>query len=142
MTKLSMEDIQKMNAMEQITGAKAQDVVDLPDRIIFIVPKQDLGKAIGKGGSNVSRLKQGLGKPVEIVEAADEEKAFFAALFKPAVVDDYSVNENDGKRSLDVRVQNKERGIAIGRNGEKIKRAKLLGKRYYGYEDVRIVTRG
>ncbi len=141
MTHLSMEDIQVLNAMEQLTGAKAEDVIATEDKLIFMVPKSDVGKAIGKGGSNVVRLSQAFKKQVEIVQAASEEKELFANLFFPAAVQELAVKDESGKKSLDVKVNVKDRGLAIGRNGEKIKRAKVLAKRYYNYEDVRIVTR-
>lgn len=140
--KLSMEDLQTLNALERLTGAKAEDVVVLPDKMIFVVPKGDIGRMVGKGGSNLPRLSSAFGKTVEVVAAAADEPGFFAGLFFPAPVQELIPREEGGKKALDVRVDVKDRGIAIGRNGEKIKRAKLLAKRFYGYDDVRIVTRG
>lgn len=139
--KLSMDDIRLLNMLEEMTGAKASDVVSTPEAMIFVVDAEDVGKAVGRGGGNIARLRQRLGKNVEIVAGSSDYRLFFNNLFSPAVIKQYVEKDDGGVKKLDVLVDESYRGIAIGRNGEKIKKAKLFGKRYFNYEDVRIVTR-
>ncbi|MFH1107539.1 MAG: NusA-like transcription termination signal-binding factor [Candidatus Micrarchaeota archaeon] len=139
--KLSYEELQLLNALEQMTGAKATDVVATPESMIFVVEEGDVGKAIGRGGSNIARLRERLGKNVEVVAGSSDYRMFFNGLFSPAVVRQYVEREDNGVKKLDVLVDESQRGIAIGRNGEKVKKAKLFGKRYFNYVDVRIVLR-
>ncbi len=139
--KLTAEEIQLMNALEQLTGARATDVVSTPESMFFVVDASDVGRAIGKGGSNIARMRQRLGKNVEIVAGSQDYRLFFNALFSPAVIKQYVERGEAGSKKLDVLVDESQRGVAIGRNGEKIKKAKLFGKRYFGYDDVRVVTR-
>jgi transcription termination/antitermination protein NusA len=136
-----MEDIQLMNLLEQLTGARANDVIVDSEVVIFAVPDSEFGRAIGKQGSNIQRLGRTLNRQVEIVKSPKSKEQFFGGLFHPALIKEYVEKDEAGKKALEVLVDNENRGLAIGRNGEKIKRAKVLGKRYFDYVDVRIVTR-
>ncbi|MFH0971977.1 MAG: NusA-like transcription termination signal-binding factor [Candidatus Micrarchaeota archaeon] len=141
MRKLTMDDIQLMNMFERLTGARASDVVLDLGGVIFSVPDSEFGRAIGKHGANIERLERALNKQVEIVKSPSSKEQFFGSLLHPAVLKELIEKDEYGKRSLEILVDMRDRGLAIGRNGEKIKRAKLLGKRYFDYDDVRVVTR-
>ncbi len=141
MHKLSMEDIQLMNMLEKVTGARANDVVVDSEVLIFAVSDSEFGRAVGKQGANIERMKRVLNRQVEIVKSPKSKEQFFSDLFYPAGVKELVDKDEAGRNSLEVLVDNQQRGIAIGRNGEKIKRAKILGKRYFNYDDVKIVTR-
>jgi len=138
MPTLSLEDIQLINLIEMSTGAKANDLVREDNTIILVVQKGDLGKAIGKGGSNAQKLKQKLGKEIAIIEDADDPKTFVANALAPAVLRSVDVSEDGGKKVAVVSVDAKNKGSAIGRGGEKIKRARLLMQRKFGFDDVKI----
>jgi N utilization substance protein A len=59
-----------------------------------------------------------------------------AALF-PARVKSIEVLERDGgEKVVVVEVPTEQKGLAIGRGGRTIKRARLLAKRYYGADVV------
>ncbi|MFH1200218.1 MAG: NusA-like transcription termination signal-binding factor [Candidatus Micrarchaeota archaeon] len=139
--KLSFEELQLLNSLEQLTGARANDVVCTPETMFFVVEAADVGKAIGRGGSNIARLRERLGKNVEVIAGSADYRQFFNSLFSPALVKDYVERGEGGAKRLDVVVDESQRGIAIGRNGEKIKKAKIFGKRYFGYDEVRVVLR-
>lgn len=130
-----------MNALERITGARANDVILNEGSIIFAVPDSEFGRAIGKHGANIERLQRALNKQVEVVKSPQSKEHFFGSLFHPAAVKGLVERDEGGRKALDVLVSEQDRGLAIGRNGEKIKRAKLLARRYFDYGDVRIVTR-
>ena len=131
-----------MNLLEQMTGARANDVISETESLIFAVPDSEFGRAVGKQGANISRLERAFNKHVEIVKSPNSKEQFFGSLLHPAVIKGLAEKDENGKRALEVLVENADRGLAIGRNGEKIKRAKLLGKRYFDFDDVRIVTKG
>lgn len=131
-----------MNMLEQVTGARANDVIAVDESLIFAVPDSEFGRAVGKQGANIGRLERAFNRHVEIVKSPQSKQQFFGSLFHPAVVKELVEKGDGGRHALEVLVDYADRGIAIGRNGEKIKRAKLLGKRYFDYEDVRIITKG
>ncbi|MFH1779894.1 MAG: NusA-like transcription termination signal-binding factor [Candidatus Micrarchaeota archaeon] len=134
---ISNEELQLINLLEEKTGASAKDVVNDADGVIFVVNPGELGKAIGKQGVNIHKLKGMLGKPVEITEYADELKSFLSNLFKPVAVEDVSV-QSDGK-IVHIKVDSENKGLAIGRNGSKIKKARLLLKRLFNIEEFKIL---
>ena len=138
MPTLSLEDIQLMNLIEMTTGAKANDVVHDNGTLVVIVQKGDLGKAVGKGGANAQKLRQKTGKEIAVIEDADDPKTFIANALAPAVLRGVAVSEENGRKIAVVEVDSKNKGSAIGRGGEKIKRARLLMQRKFGFDDVKI----
>ena len=138
--KLSMEDIQLLNSLERATGARAVDAVITQDSVLFVVAPGQIGKAVGKGGSNVRKLENFFGgKKVEMVEGADSIGEFLSHAFAPAEVISVEEVSNNGKNEAVVKVDENSKGIAIGRNGEKIKRARMLAKRLFNVDDVKIL---
>lgn len=138
MPTLSNEDLQAINMLEQATGAKAIDVMMAEDAVYFVVEKGDVGKAIGKQGANIEKLRKVFGRNVELTENADTPSEFIANLFKPAVLKEVKENERDGRRTVHITVEDKDKGLAIGRGGSRIKKARLLCKRKFGIDDVKI----
>ncbi|MFH0923061.1 MAG: NusA-like transcription termination signal-binding factor [Candidatus Micrarchaeota archaeon] len=132
---LSNEELQLIQILEQNTGAQALDVMNEEDCVTFIVKNGDLGRAIGKDGANITRLKKNMGKNVELVEYSEERKTFLENLFKPAKIQEFRFEEN----GMILRVDTKDKGLAIGRGGSRIKRARELMKRHFGIQELKIV---
>jgi N utilization substance protein A len=106
------------------------------DRIIFVIKKGDMGAAIGRKGSNINRVKKSVGKQIEIVEYSDDVKEFLENVFQPAAIKNVMVVNKNNKRLAYVEVANKDKGIAIGRDGRNILKAKMLAQRHHGVDDV------
>ena len=136
--KLTTEGIRYIALFESLTGAIARDcyVDDENDRVIFVVKKGDMGLAIGKNGNNINRVKKSIGKHIEIVEYSDEVDEFVANALQPVFVKKVQVIVKENRKLAYVEVMSKDRGIAIGKNGRNIQKAKVLGQRHYGLEDV------
>lgn len=139
MPTISNAEIQLINMLESSTGAHAKDVVMTGDSVIFVVEKGELGKAIGKGGVNIKRMRYAFKKNVEVVEAADDLRGFLANIFKPVKLVDVLEATSGDRKVVSVSVDNKNKGLAIGRGGERIKKARALAKREFGCDDVRII---
>jgi N utilization substance protein A len=140
--KLSMDDMQMIARYEQITGAAAMDVVidDESDRIIIVVRRGQLGKAIGRGGSNVKAAADAFGRTIDIVENADTVEEFLKNALSPARVEKIKITETkDGAIIASVTVKSDDRGIAIGRDGRNVSRARILAKRHFDLDNVTIV---
>ncbi len=135
--KLGGNEIRFISLFESITGAVAQDCIIDEDRIIFIVKAGNIGMAIGKKGINIKRVRDFLQKPIEIVEFAQAPEEFIKNTLAPARIMLISITERrDGKKIAMVTVNEKDRGIAIGKNGKNVARARLLARRHYNIEDV------
>ncbi|MHA3964032.1 MAG: NusA-like transcription termination signal-binding factor [Candidatus Thorarchaeota archaeon SMTZ1-45] len=137
--KLSMEDMALIARFEQITGAAAIDVIrdDEGERIIVVVRPKQLGKAIGRGGVNVKAASEAFGRPVDVVEMAETAEAFVMSALAPARVESVKIIEQrDGTRVASVTVNTEDRGIAIGREGRNVARARILVRRHFDLNNV------
>ncbi|MGB8311112.1 MAG: NusA-like transcription termination signal-binding factor [Halobacteriota archaeon] len=136
--KLTTEGIRYIALFESLTGAIARDCIvdEENDRIIFVVKNGDMGLAIGKNGNNINRVKKSIGKHIEIVEHSDDLNEFIANALQPVAVKKVQIVSKDYKRLAYVEVMSKDKGLAIGKNGRNIQKAKVLAQRHYGLEDV------
>ena len=137
--KLSMEDMALIAKFEQITGAAAIDIIrdDEGERIIVVVRPKQLGKAIGRGGVNVKAASEAFGRAVDVVEMAETVEAFVMSALAPARVESVKIIEHrDGSRVASVTVNNEDRGIAIGREGRNVARARILVRRHFDLNNV------
>ncbi|MFZ0925080.1 MAG: NusA-like transcription termination signal-binding factor [Halobacteriota archaeon] len=136
--KLTTEGIRYIALFESLTQAIARDcyVDDENDRVIFVVKKGDMGLAIGKNGNNINRVKRSIGKHIEIVEYSDEVDEFVANALQPVFVKKVQVVVKENRKLAYVEVMSKDRGIAIGKNGRNIQKAKVLAQRHHGLADV------
>lgn len=118
-----------------LTKSTANDCVidDRFDRVIYVIRPGDMGLAIGKKGDNIKRLQNVLGKRIEMVEYADTVDAFIANIFKPAEVVAIEHDPKNGPVNVFVK-QRSDLGIAIGKAGCNIEKARTLCRRFFGIE--------
>lgn len=131
-----------ISLFESFTGAIVKDCIidDENDRIIFVVRAGDMGLAIGKGGVNVKRLKDILNKNIEIVEYADDPEILIKHSFAPARVKAVKITKSaDGKKMAYVTIETEDKGIAIGKDGKNVVKARIIAKRYFDIEKVIVV---
>ncbi len=131
--KLTTDGIRYIALFESLTRAVARDCVvdDENDRVIFVVKKGDMGLAIGKNGNSINRVKKSIGKHVEIVEYSEMVDEFVANALQPVSVKKVQVISKDKRKLAFVEVMSKDRGVAIGKNGRNIQKAKVLAQRHY-----------
>ena len=137
-----MEELRYMSLFQDVTGVAPRDCVIDQERntIIFVVDPGKAGKAIGKNGVNVKQLSYYLGKNIEVVEWGDDLETFTKNIFMPARVKSVRVATlPSGKKILYVAVEPQDKGLAIGRNGKNVAKAKILLKRHYGIDNVIII---
>ncbi|BBG24511.1 hypothetical protein IC006_1833 [Sulfuracidifex tepidarius] len=139
--RLTPEEMRYISLFQDITKAAVKDcIIDQENnRIIFLVDSKDMGMAIGKSGINVKKLKKSLGKDVEIVAFSDNLDDMVKFLMSPARVRSIRLVNSDSKKSVYVTVDPQDKGIAIGKSGKNVVRAKLILKRYMDIDNVVIV---
>jgi N utilization substance protein A len=113
-----------------LTRATALDCIidDRFDRIVYLIREGDMGLAIGKKGSNISKMQRVLGRRIEMVEYSSDLETFVKNVFKPAKVVGIRTGE-DGK--IAVLIDKNDLGVAIGKGGCTIEKARLLISRYF-----------
>jgi N utilization substance protein A len=140
--RLTEEEIRYATLFEGITGVTPIDVVidNEYSRLIFVVQKNQAALAVGKGGSNVKILRNILGKDVEVVESGESPEELIKNSLYPARVIMVKVTKSpSGAKVAITTVAPEDKGIAIGKNGRNIARAKILAKRYFDIDKI-IIT--
>ena len=92
-----------------------------------------MGLAIGKKGENIRRMQNVLGKRIEMVESAEDAESFVRNIFRPAEVEKIS-RSGEGSPVTVYLKKRGDLGIAIGRGGCNIEKARILLKRFFGYD--------
>ena len=133
--KLSEESIRYLTLFESLTGASVKDCIVQDDKVIFVVKKGDMGLAIGKGGINVERAREIIGKKIELIEHSDNPEEFIANIFKPIKVS-VKIIEKGGKKIAIVSVNPQYKGLVIGKGGKNINKAKELARRHHSIDNI------
>ena len=134
--RLTTESIQYIALFENMTKAKILDCILEDERLVYVVKQGDMGLAIGKNGENINRVKKVLDKPIELVEYSDDPITFLKNAFGPVSLNSVTIINKNEKRLAYAEVYNKEKGLAIGRNGKNIEKVKMLARRHHNIEDV------
>ena len=137
--RLTSNEMSYIALFENVTGAVATDCIidEERDRIIFVVKPGDVGLAIGKHGSRIKLVKRMVQKDIEVVEYADNPEAFIRNSFAPARIKEIRITDRlDNRKVAVVTVENKDKGIAIGKSGKTAERTRFLAKRYYQIDNV------
>ncbi len=135
--KITQDEMKFIQLLQNMTGATIVDCIIDNDTIIFTVKKGEVGLAVGKGGEKIKRFRSMTNKQVEIYEYMNEAEKFIRNALKPAKVKDIRlVDRMEGKKIAMVTVENKDKGIAIGKNGDNIKKIRFLAKRYFQLDTV------
>lgn len=139
MIRLSDEARQLIALFEDVTDVAARDCIvdDEFDRVVFLVPAGEMGKAIGPGGRRVKRLERQVGRSVELIEDADTPADFVANALAPAAVYNVTISENDTTVAY-AEVDREDTGVAIGADGRNIRLARELARRHFDIDDVEL----
>lgn len=124
---------------ESVTGATSKDCLIEKDsnKLIFITKENEGGLAVGKNGTNVKALRRMTGRNIEIIEFADNPKDFIKNAFNPARVHEVRVSPRpDGKSIAVINVEPRDKGVAIGKGGEKAERARQLARKYFDIDNI------
>ncbi|MBN1683621.1 NusA-like transcription termination signal-binding factor [Candidatus Bathyarchaeota archaeon] len=135
--KITENEMKFIQLLQNMTGATIVDCIIDGETILFTVRKGEVGLAVGKGGDKIRRFRSMTNKQVEIFEYMEDPDKFLRNALKPAKVKDIRlVDRMDGHKIAMVNVDPKDKGIAIGKNGENIKKIRFLAKRYFDLENV------
>ncbi len=134
-------ELRLMALFEQITGIPAKDCIvdEQLNRLIFVVGRGLAPFAVGKNGVKIRLLKNAFKKDVEVIEYGQDVKEALRNSLYPANVVEVNIRSDKNRKTAIVKVPAEQVGMAVGRMGRNIRRAKLVARRYFGINDVRIV---
>jgi N utilization substance protein A len=139
---LTEDCMRLISQFERLTGAGSRDCVidDRNNRLIFVVNPGEMGLAIGKKGASIKKAMEVMDKKIEVVEYSTSPEQFLKNCFLPAQVTVVEFEESDDGQIAHIEVREEDRGIAIGKEGKNIFKAKKLALRQHNIADVILVT--
>ena len=141
--KLTEDCMRLISQFESLTGAGSRDCVvdDRNARLIFVINPGDMGLAIGKKGASIKKASEVMGKKIEVVEYNSNPEQFIKNCFLPAQVTSLVFDGEPDQQTVEVEVRDEDRGIAIGKDGKNIFKAKKLAQRQHNIADVQILQK-
>lgn len=139
MVELSNDDLKALSTFENLTGAPASDILITDSAVIFLVPAGEMGKAIGPRGAHITRVREAFARQVLVFEDHADMEQFLRAIFSPIPITHINIHEKSNSKTVFVSVDEKDRGAAIGKGGNRIKVHRALLQRKFGC-DLRLVT--
>lgn len=120
---------------ESMTHASVKDCINEEGRLIFIVNKGEIAKAIGKGGVNIKKIERMINKRVKIVEFSEDMLEFVRNVIAPLKVAD--IADNEGTVVI-TSPDSQTRGLLIGRGAVNLRNFENIVKRYYDIKEIRV----
>jgi N utilization substance protein A len=150
--KIDRNSMELISLFNNITGAIIKDctIFESPENgseiIIFLVKKEDVGKAIGKAGEHVKDLMLKLQKKIDVIpwsENLEEFIQFILNTTKNSIkVQTIEIKESRNfKKTVIISVRPQDRGKAIGKDGSMIRKVKDLVLRHFEVDNVIINTK-
>jgi N utilization substance protein A len=138
--RITLEELRLLSIFQEFTGAAAYRCIrdEEENKLYFLVDPAEIGKAIGRRGINVKMLSKILGKQVEIVpyNPSMDLKEIMSHLLAGARILDLKLVERNEEKRLIVRVEEADKGKAIGRGGRNIARARKILRALFNIDKV------
>ncbi len=122
-----------------MTGAMVKDLLvdEENGKLTFLVKKGDMGLAIGKRGSTVTKVQKTVDKGVEVIEHSDDPVEFITNLMAPAKLRSIRIlQKENGEKIATIEADSRNKRTAIGKAGQNIERARLLAKRQHNINNI------
>jgi N utilization substance protein A len=150
--KIDRSSMELISLFNNISGAIIKDclVFKSPENygeiIIYLVKKQDVGKAIGKNGEHVKDLMSKLQKKIDVIPFSEDLEEFIQFILNTTKnsikVQNIEIKESKNqKKTVIITVRPQDRGKAIGKDGSMIKKIKELVLRHFDVDNVIINTK-
>ncbi len=150
--RLDRQSMELISLFNNISGAIIKDcfIFQSPENdseiIIFLVKKEDVGKAIGKAGEHVKDLMTKLQKKIDVIPWSENLGQFIQFILNTTKnsiqLQNIEIKENrNEKKTVIISVRPQERGKAIGKEGSMIRKIKELVLRHFEVDNVIINTK-
>lgn len=132
------QTIKYVALFQDLTRTTVVDCVEAEDRLVFVVKEGDIGKAIGKKGENIAKLKRLLNKDIHVVEFSNEPEKFVANVFRNYDVKGVQIEQRGDITHATVTVDASKKGRAIGKEGRNLRMSRDLIARHHPIQSVSV----
>ena len=120
---------------ESVTGANVKDCI-ANEKIIFIIEEGEMGKAIGKNGSNIKRMEIMLKRKIKLIEFSNDVLHFIKNIVHPIEV----LNIEHEDRIITIHGKDTSaKAMLIGREKQNINHLRGIVKRYFDVKEIKVV---
>ena len=135
--KLDTELIRLISLFEKITRSKVRDCFYFKDKLVFMVEKGEMPKALGKNKGNIFKIEKLVKKKIKIMEYSSEMLQFIINLFAPLKVQD--INEEENIVTI-TGPDTKTKGLMIGAQAQNLRAYETIAKQYFPQlEKIKVV---
>lgn len=129
--------IQAMALFESFTSSKLKDcLIDKDSTIIFVVEQHQAGRAIGRRGERLRKLRELLKRKIKIVEFDPEVTQFVRNLLYPLQVNDVRI---DGDTIVIEGTGRANRGLLIGKGRQNLLQYEEIVRRHFPVSAIKVV---
>ncbi len=123
---------------EDITDTEVVDCMDIPEKVIFLVGKGEIEKAIGKRGKNVTKISDAINRNVHIIEYSDDPKELLKNIFYSYDVKGVDIEDKNDVIHGTVEVAPENKARAIGKKGRNLSIARKIMMRHSEISSVSV----
>jgi N utilization substance protein A len=128
------DTIRLITLFENVTGAPVKDCLIDENIVYFVIDEGKVGIAIGKNGNSVKHAENIIGKTIKLFEYASTLEKFVKNMIPQA--NEIKVEEKEGKKIVEIRVEKKDRALVIGRDSKNLKLFKEILHRNYNIDEL------
>ncbi|MCK5292609.1 MAG: NusA-like transcription termination signal-binding factor [Thermoplasmata archaeon] len=140
MTDISFNEdtLRIIGLFQRVTRSTAKDLLETPEKLVFVVKEGEGGKAIGKGGKNVAKLREMIHKEIKIIEYSSMPEQFLRNIFRSYNIKSVEIEKREKGLHATVSVETTQKGLAIGRDAKNLKVARELMSRHHNIDSVSV----
>lgn len=137
--KIDQRSMELFSRFEELSGVEVIDLVEEPEdeRLVVLIPDDQVGKAVGKGGSRLQDIRDRMGMTIDVVAYSEDPKQLVKNYFRPHDVQGVEMQERQDETLVArVKVAPKDKGRAIGKGGRNVKLCGELVSRHTDIDEV------
>src|SRR3982074_1977183 len=132
------QTIRYVALFQDLTQTTVVDCVDAGDKLIFVVKEGEIGKAIGKKGENIAKLKRLMNKDIHVVEYSDQPARCVAHVLRNFHVKGVQIEHRGDVVHATVTVEAAKKGRANGEEGRNLRMSRDLFARHHSIQSVSV----
>lgn len=129
---LNTETIRLLTLFEKMTNVQVIDCFMGDGVVYYVVEEGKIGLAIGKNGNSIKKVEKAVGKRVKVFEYSSNPAEFIQKIIPQCK--GVEIKED----VIEIKVNKKDKGLVIGRGGEKIKIFKEILKRTHNIPEIKV----